>query len=601
MIAPIDLLEAIPAAIYATDEAGRITFYNQAAAELWGHRPPIGSSHWCGSWRLYWPDGSPLPHDECPMAIALREGRPVRGMNAVAERPDGTRVPFMPYPTPLMDASGRVVGAVNLLVDLSERAGSQIESARLAAIVASSDDAIVSKTLMGEITSWNDGAARMFGYEAEEMIGQPITRIIPPELHDEEVTILDRLRRGVHIQHYETVRMAKGGRRIDISVSVSPLRNAAGEIVGASKVARDITERRVAERSQQLLIDELNHRVKNTLAIVLAIANLSSARARTMAEFVPSFTGRVQALAKAHTLLTETRMQGAELTSLVNEQVILGEDGDERIACSGPSLVLGSQLAVHVAMVLHELATNARKYGALSSGGGRLEVSWEVDGDDRSARRLVLHWQERGGPTVEAPTAQGFGTTLIDQTVRSDGGAIVMRYDPEGLSATITLPLSDQHPTTAELVAAAAAKHQADLRNLTRLGRPTLLGKRIVVIEDEPIEAMDLSAMLTTAGCRVSGAAGTLAQARQLVAEMECDAALLDANLAGEHVGELAATLTRRNIPFAFVTGYSRSALPEGFQDCVLIGKPVIRGQLLAAVEMLFATLPAAPSPAKRG
>jgi PAS domain S-box-containing protein len=522
-------------------------------------------------------------------------------MNAVAERPDGTRVPFMPYPTPLMDASGRVIGAVNLLVDLSDRAGSQIESARLAAIVASSDDAIVSKTLMGEITSWNDGAARMFGYEAEEMIGQPITRIIPPELHDEEVTILDRLRRGIHIQHYETVRMAKGGRRIDISVSVSPLRNAAGEIVGASKVARDITERRVAERAQQLLIDELNHRVKNTLAIVLAIANLSSARARSMAEFVPSFTGRVQALAKAHTLLTETRMQGAELTSLVTEQVILGEDGDERVACSGPTLVLGSQLAVHVAMVLHELATNARKYGALSSGGGRLEVSWEVDGDDRSARRLVLHWRERGGPMIEAPPAQGFGTTLIDQTVRSDGGAVVMRYDPEGLSAMIILPLSDEHPTTAELVAAAAAKHQADLRNLTRLGRPTLLGKRIVVIEDEPIEAMDLSAMLTTAGCRVSGAAGTMAQARQLVAEMECDAALLDANLAGEHVGELAATLTQRNIPFAFVTGYSRSALPEGFQDCVLIGKPVIRGQLLAAVEMLFATLPGSPSSAKRG
>ena len=116
-----DLVRALPAAIYTTDARGRITFYNDAAAELWGSRPEIGKSEWCGSWKLYWPDGTPLPHDECPMAVALKTGRAVRGVEAVAERPDGTRVPFMPYPTPLFDASGRLIGAVNMLVDLTDR------------------------------------------------------------------------------------------------------------------------------------------------------------------------------------------------------------------------------------------------------------------------------------------------------------------------------------------------------------------------------------------------------------------------------------------------------------------------------------------------
>jgi PAS domain S-box-containing protein len=116
-----ELLDALPAAVYTTDAAGRITYYNEAAADLWGHRPALGSSEWCGSWKLFWPDGTPLPHDECPMAVALREGRVVRGMEAAAERPDGSRVPFIPYPTPIHDETGKLVGAVNMLVNITDR------------------------------------------------------------------------------------------------------------------------------------------------------------------------------------------------------------------------------------------------------------------------------------------------------------------------------------------------------------------------------------------------------------------------------------------------------------------------------------------------
>src|ERR1700738_5272937 len=144
-----ELLDALPVAVYMTDAEGHITYYNEAAVELWGDRRQLGSSQWCGSWRIYWPTGRPLPHDESPMAVTLKPGQPVRGVEAIAERPDGTRVNFLPYPTPLRDASGRLTGAINLLMDLTERHANEAQAARLAAIVATSDDAIVSKTLEG--------------------------------------------------------------------------------------------------------------------------------------------------------------------------------------------------------------------------------------------------------------------------------------------------------------------------------------------------------------------------------------------------------------------------------------------------------------------
>jgi PAS domain S-box-containing protein len=579
-----ELLDALPVAVYMTDADGRITYYNEAAADLWGCRPQVGSSQWCGSWRLFWPDGRPLPHDECPMAVSLKEGRPVRGVEAIAERPDGTRVRFMPYPTPLRDASGRVTGGINLLTDVTERHASEIQSAHLAAIVSSSDDAIISKTIDGTITSWNAAAERLFGYQASEIIGQPVLRIIPPELHHEETRILAQLRRNERIDHFETVRVAKDGRRVDISLCVSPLRDHSGRVVGASKVARDITERRQAERLQRLLIEELNHRVKNTLATIQAIANQSMRRARSPADFVTAFGGRIQALARAHDLLTQTRLQGAEIMDLMRDQVLLGRDDDKRIACAGPTLVLDPQAAMNLALVLHELATNARKYGALSSPDGKLAVTWEIRSN--GARQLVLEWKEASARTIAVPSERGFGSTLIEQTLKAHGGKAEVRYAAGGMTGTFTLPLPDQiQPSIAFDVMAPKGEAGALLRRLD--DKQSLAGKRVIVIEDEPLVAMDLESSLAAAGCEVAGTAGTVAEARTLCASAPCDAALLDVNLGGQPVEELAAALTRRNIPFAFVTGYGREALPPGFRDALVLAKPFDQTGLVATVELL--------------
>jgi PAS domain S-box-containing protein len=580
----LELLDALPVAVYMTDAKGNITYFNDAAAELWGRRPAAGEQ-WCGSWRLFWPDGRPMRHDECPMAVTLRTGEPVRGVEAVAERPNGTRILFVPYPSVVRDESGEITGAINLLMDVSDRMKSELTSARLAAIVQSSDDAIVSKTLEGKVTSWNASAMRIFGYAAEEMIGEPIIKVIPHELLSEETEILAKIRRGERIDHYETVRLTKDGRRINISLTVSPVRDRMGNVVGISKVARDITERKRAEDLQRLLIGELNHRVKNTLATVQAIAHQTLRRAKSPVDFVSSFSGRVQALARAHTLLTQSTWMGANVMDMVRDQLLLGSEADDRITCEGPPLMLEPQVSLHLAMVLHELGTNARKYGALSVPTGRLSVSWEIE--TAGNRSLNLQWRESAGPMVQAPTERGFGSTLIEQSLQAHGGVASIRYGADGVTCEIKLPLPEREPGSAGAYAMARAGGAAMLARTPARLQSGLSGVRVLVIEDEPLVAMDIASRLSEAGCEVIGPAGTLEKAKSFIESAELDAALVDANLAGDPVDELAAALTRRKVPFAFVTGYGREALPQGFREAAMIGKPFTEKALLTTIERI--------------
>lgn len=244
-----ELIQALPAAVYTTDERGRIMLYNQAAVGLWGREPEIGKDLWCGSWKIYRPDGTPLPLDECPMAVTLRDGRPIRGEEIVIERSDGTRRHVLPHPEPMRNAQGVVVGAINMLMDITDRKQAERAMVHLAAIVMSSEDAIISKNLQGIVTSWNGAAERLFGYTADEMIGQPVSRLIPLDLQDEETDILQRIGRGESIQQYETIRLRKDGIAFPISLTVSPLIDFYGKIIGASKIARNITEQKRVEEA----------------------------------------------------------------------------------------------------------------------------------------------------------------------------------------------------------------------------------------------------------------------------------------------------------------------------------------------------------------
>ncbi len=244
-----EMMDAMPVAVYTTDAAGMITQFNSACVEFCGRSLELGRERWCITAKLFYPDGRPMPLDESPMAVALREGRAVRGVEAIAERPDGTRIWFQPHPTPLFDEAGVLVGGINVLVDITERKQADAAKAHLAAIVESSEDAIATKDLSGTITSWNAGAERLFGYTAQEAVGQPVTMLMPPDRVNEEPGILERIRNGERVDHYETVRRRKDGTLLHISLTVSPIRDAQGRIIGASKVARDITRRTQAEQA----------------------------------------------------------------------------------------------------------------------------------------------------------------------------------------------------------------------------------------------------------------------------------------------------------------------------------------------------------------
>jgi PAS domain S-box-containing protein len=258
------LIELFPMAAYAVRAPdGVIAWFNSRAVELWGRVPALGDTdeRFCGAYKLYRADGTHMAHCDTPVALALETGTSVHEQEVIIERPDGSRVTVSVHIDPIRDQDGAILGVVNFFHDISERKRAERATGLLAAIVDSSDDAIVSKNLDGLITSWNRGAERLFGYSPEEAIGQNIRLIIPPDRWSEEAELLARLRLGEPIDHFETVRLRKDGTTIDISVTISPLKDAAGRVIGASKVGRDISERKQTEARLKELHDHLELRV----------------------------------------------------------------------------------------------------------------------------------------------------------------------------------------------------------------------------------------------------------------------------------------------------------------------------------------------------
>ena len=314
-----ELLDALPAAVYTTDAAGRLTYYNEAAAEMWGYRPTTGKSIWDNPWKFFWADGTPMAPADSPLAVTLREDRAVRGMEAICERPDGIRVPFIPYPTPLHDESGRLVGAVNMLVD--------------------------------------------------------------------------------------------------------------------------ITERKRAEERQHLMVRELHHRVKNTLATVQAIMGSTARTATSIEDFQTALIGRIGVLAKTHILLSDDS-RPVSFGGILHGELDAFDDGSEgRVSLMGPPVEITAQAAVPLGLAMHELSTNAAKYGALSVYGGKLDVTWR-ETITATQRQLEFDWVESGGPTVTLPTRQGFGSRLLQFVLPGQIQAkITIDYRPEGIQVHGMVPL----------------------------------------------------------------------------------------------------------------------------------------------------------------
>jgi PAS domain S-box-containing protein len=306
----------------------------------------------------------------------------------------------------------------------------------LAAIVESSHDAILSKDLDGTIISWNRGAERLFGYTAQEVIGKPVTLLFPADRMDEEAAILTRLRSGELIEHYETVRRCKDGSLVDISLTVSPVRDSTGRVIGASKIARDITDRRRAIEQQNLMLGEMQHRIRNLAAVIDGLARMSQPDDEPVVEaFVTAFLARVRALLSTGELVVTSGTRQADLHQVLENVLrpFIDPSKASPISIDGPPLSLSEYTAGSLALAAHELATNAVKYGALSAAGGTVTIRWSVQ-SAAGGDRVRLEWREGGGPPPSKPERQGFGSRVVRSAVSSERqGKTDIAFEPGGL------------------------------------------------------------------------------------------------------------------------------------------------------------------------
>lgn len=453
---------------------------------------------------------------------------------------------------------------------------------RLQAHRDSSPLAVVELDPALRIVSWSQGAERLFGWRAAEMLEQPLDEL--SFVHAEETTaflrharemLAGRAPRGSHLWRCRR----KDGSVLDCEWYSAVLHSAAGTPLCISAEILDVTQRRRAEETQKLLIGELNHRVKNTLATVQAIALQTLRYTANPAEFAENFSGRLQSLAEAHSLLSNATWRGADLGELIDGQLRLGSRDEVRFKASGPKVYLAPQAALHLALILHELGTNARKYGALSVPAGKVSLTWSIDDG-----RLHLTWRESDGPPVKARARRGFGTTLIDESVKAEGGSAHVSYRAEGVVWEFQLPLLEMSAEAPTAAASLPTGPQPALHGVDTSGA-SLAGKRFVVIEDEPLVALIVQSALEDAGATDVQTAGTVEQALSVIEEQRFSAAILDGNLHGKAVDGVAAALTRRQIPFVFVSGYGRDGLPAGFGGVEVVTKPFKPEQLVAAIQ----------------
>ena len=374
-----------------------------------------------------------------------RTGEPyiANGAAITLQEPDGAtserHVDFVYQP--ITDAAGKVTAIFVQGIDVTGRAAEDLLAERLASIVESSDDAIISKDLNGIIRSWNRGAERVFGYTEEEAIGQPITMLIPADLADEEPLILGRIVKGERIDHFETTRRRKDGTLIPVSVTISPIRDRSGKIVGASKVGRDISAARKVQETKALLFREMDHRIKNLFAIAGGVVSVSARSATDAKDLARTIKARLGALARAHALILSPNAgggaRGATLLEVARAILSPYDTGSGHIAVDGPELECGAGAATSVALLLHEFATNSIKYGALADASGRVSLTWELED------RLAIVWHETGGPRMEPPGDDklGFGSVLVGATVAGLRGEISREWKDGALRIRVTAPL----------------------------------------------------------------------------------------------------------------------------------------------------------------
>ena len=563
-------------AIYELDREGRILTWNKGAERLkgWKAEEIVGKPYNI----LHTPESRATNAPGRELKIAAETGRFEE--EAPRMRKDGSVFAAHVSLFPLRDEEGEVTGFVKITRDISDRskAGKAILESRrrMEGIVQSAMDAIITIDDEQRIVLFNPAAEKIFGCSADAVLGQPVTVLIPEqyrEHHDEYVRrFFDS---GIVNRKLESgnplLALRRNGEQFPIEASISQV-TVGGERVGTI-ILRDITERKINEEARSLLAREVDHRAKNALAVAQALVGLT--KADTMEEFADAVRGRIEALGRAHSLLSQSQWRGAPLEQLVRDELLpYAKDG--QLLLSGPKVTCRADAVQSLSLLFHELATNAVKYGALGREDGQVAVRWRRDGDS-----MFVSWKELGGPPVSPPKHRGFGTRLLNQVSgRQLNAKLEFEWNPEGLRLRIRLPLE-------LFILGETARADEPESEDTSMRVTTNSDRRILLVEDEELVALELSTELSRLGWGIVGPAATLAEALALLSS-NVDAAVLDVNLRGRSVYPLAKALEERDVPFLFCTGYEM-ADPEGrFPRVPVIRKPAHPAAVSAALLQLL-------------
>jgi PAS domain S-box-containing protein len=420
--------------------------------------------------------------------------------------------------------------------------------------------------LTGKVV-WDAGQHAIFGVDPEQFVVTPehVKVLFMPEDWDRlQSGMQSLLERGQPHQGEFRVRRPNGEMRWCMTTAAAT-RDPSGTVVRISGVTMDITERKEAEERQALLAREVDHRAKNAMAIVQSIVRLT--KANSISDYASVIDGRVKALSRAHAILSDSRWQGASLAKLVDEELAPYRSGTpDRIAVSGPNILLDPTTAQTLALALHELATNGAKYGALSQPAGKLELNWDVQPD-----AIAISWRESGGPAAHAPHKTGFGTRIITSSIeRQLGGSAVFDWRSEGLRCSLIVPRNPSIDIRRDFIPDAPDDEAAQ----------AIVGQRIMIVEDEALVAMVLEDQLEDLGLSIAATCANVAEAMRAIDVEAPDAAILDVNLGGQLVYPVADRLIERGIPFVFVTGYGRESIDRRYSAIQVLEKPVERQAL---------------------
>ena len=344
--------------------------------------------------------------------------------------------------------------------------------------------------------------------------------------------------------------------------------DADGKCVRVIGTALDISKRKEADERQVLLAREVDHRARNALAVIQSIIRLT--RAKTVDDYVQAIEGRIKALARAHTLLSDSRWHGADLATLVTEELAPYRGGD-KITIRGPDISLQPATAQGLALALHELATNAAKHGALSSPSGKITLDWQLQSD-----ALTLNWAETGGPGIASPSSRSFGLKVIVASIEQQlGGKTAFDWDPKGLRCIFSIPRSELTKSRALNALRDNGQANGAVIGLKRDEKP-----RVLLVEDEALVAMMIQETMTEFGFQVIGPVSTASEALAAARNSQFEAAVLDINLGDGMVYTVAEILSKRGVPFVFVTGYDAESVDSRFAGVPVLQKPIERNML---------------------